>query len=925
MSLLIPDNYVKPNKIHDKNSHDFHSSSNPNAQNMPVSPTSNNPKSGESTTPRLLSEPPQFRADATPREPSPGFIEKSRPGYDDYGKELGKDARVWKTYVQEASRWDADLVDGWHRSLDLILIFAALFSAISTAFIVESIGDLQPDYSEVSSQTLSAISQTLLAIAKNQPGSPINVTIPEPEEFSAPASAIWVNALWFLSLSLSVAVSLISMLAKDWARSYVAELTGQPYQQARKRQRRWDGLREWKVPEVIQFLPSILHLSLLLFALGLTIYLWNLHIGAAIPVLIVTTLVIFIYAGLTILPLRDEHSPYSTPLSKLVVMLPQPHFSKWFRYIKSASTDYESILLEASRQEKDEDLSDDLTSRALSWLIINYEDTKSVDTALQAIAGSETRLPIKPLMDSGAFMLLERRLQNCFTARRGTGKLYLKDTDLLESALLYSRALTIPGEYSSESVNFLRLVWPLPANLVERPREGNSIDYRKMFVSFSPNKIAFALASVAVGSKPVHDKTGTGLTKPLEPMHMTLTTCLLEAYLNDELTLDPSALVAALRAASHWSSFDPVDENVADHIDLMLVVSRLILTFERNGLTYLHGLVGVALMTFACSRRDYSHWPQAVSLSRQNNTTRRAVVARLYDLYPETAAKHSVSLITFGLIELLNNYASRLIMSELNSLIEVLQYYETRAPVIETYDLPKAAFGSDFRYITDSIAPLLKANDQGVYACSEALRAVYLTIPNSCFLMDCPHAALFVQLALENLRDASCDLLKQRCCDLLAMKAVTRLQNLADGTTSPASLHVALSMLDSEDERIVPYAMFAIWRFADTVLNWSHASQTVKIALLHPALEHEHLRRARPVNGIAMPQFTQDMGFIELWLPRLEDMAQRIPQYIRDSGIVYHFRTSIDGQKPPHALRDRLVALLQHMRDASEVLPPPWS
>ncbi|KAG8683476.1 hypothetical protein FRC09_016062, partial [Ceratobasidium sp. 395] len=34
--------------------------------------------------------------------------------YDEYGAELGQDARFWKTYVREADRWDAELVDGWN-------------------------------------------------------------------------------------------------------------------------------------------------------------------------------------------------------------------------------------------------------------------------------------------------------------------------------------------------------------------------------------------------------------------------------------------------------------------------------------------------------------------------------------------------------------------------------------------------------------------------------------------------------------------------------------------------------------------------------------------------------------------------------------------------------------------------------------------
>ncbi|KAG8728289.1 hypothetical protein FRC10_005095, partial [Ceratobasidium sp. 414] len=39
------------------------------------------------------------------------YTEGPRPGYDDYGQELRKDARLWKAYVQESKVWD-DMIRG---------------------------------------------------------------------------------------------------------------------------------------------------------------------------------------------------------------------------------------------------------------------------------------------------------------------------------------------------------------------------------------------------------------------------------------------------------------------------------------------------------------------------------------------------------------------------------------------------------------------------------------------------------------------------------------------------------------------------------------------------------------------------------------------------------------------------------------------
>ncbi|KAF8593992.1 hypothetical protein BDV93DRAFT_482115, partial [Ceratobasidium sp. AG-I] len=277
------------------------------------------------------------------------------------------------------------MIDGWNKSLDVILVFAALFSAISTAFVIESSKNLQPDPSEASAQTLLLISQTLLVMSGNNLSALPVPTTPGDVEFVPSASAICVNVLWFASLSLSVAVSLVAMLAKEWCYTYMAGRTGHPCQQARRRQQRWDGIEDWKMKGIVMFLPSLMHLALLLFAIGLSIYLWSIHFGVAIPVIVVTGVSFSLYAISTILPLRREFCPYSTTLSRLL----QQGFQTFFPGIHSSTPD------EIPRQ-------DGVTSRALGWLIVNCEVPTSVNTALQAIAGAAEGLDKTPLKDCEA-------------------------------------------------------------------------------------------------------------------------------------------------------------------------------------------------------------------------------------------------------------------------------------------------------------------------------------------------------------------------------------------------------------------------------------------------------------------------------------------------------------------------------------------
>lgn len=42
-------------------------------------------------------------------------ISTIRNDYDEYGAELEPEARVWKTYVREADRFDAEKVEEWNK------------------------------------------------------------------------------------------------------------------------------------------------------------------------------------------------------------------------------------------------------------------------------------------------------------------------------------------------------------------------------------------------------------------------------------------------------------------------------------------------------------------------------------------------------------------------------------------------------------------------------------------------------------------------------------------------------------------------------------------------------------------------------------------------------------------------------------------
>ncbi|KAF8688026.1 hypothetical protein RHS03_09835, partial [Rhizoctonia solani] len=285
-------------------------------------------------------------------------------GLDQYGTELAKEARVWKVYVKETDAWDAELVEGWNRRL---------------------------------CSQLSQLPNSSVPAQVNQPTN-------ETQEFVPPCPLFLVNILWYLSLSLSIATSFLAILAKDWCHSFMAHRSGHPCIQARRRQQKWTMIEHWKMQEFIAILPLLIHIALLLFAIGLCIYVWDLNTTVALPIVFITGTVIAFYATSTIAATLLNSFPYITTVSRILGSELLKYLYAFVAMVFFLLTCYptailfDGLIVVGERWEK-------LSSKRFQrWV------PEAVDIALQAIAGANARLPRKPLMDCGAHVALSRRI-----------------------------------------------------------------------------------------------------------------------------------------------------------------------------------------------------------------------------------------------------------------------------------------------------------------------------------------------------------------------------------------------------------------------------------------------------------------------------------------------------------------------------------
>ncbi|KAJ7315579.1 hypothetical protein DFH08DRAFT_612627, partial [Mycena albidolilacea] len=217
----------------------------------------------------------------------------------------------WAVYISEAEKYDKSLVESWKSDMEGLLIFAGLFSASLTAFIIENYKTLTPGTGDATVQILTQISQQLAASMSG------NMTAPPPpsSHCTPPAASLKCNIFWFISLGLSLTCALISTLLQQWARDFLhrADMRSSPIIRARLFSFLYYGLKQFNMHIVVDIIPLLLHASLVLFFAGLVAFLIPINIGIAAVAAAMLGIVVCVYSALSLAPLWYLNSPYLTP------------------------------------------------------------------------------------------------------------------------------------------------------------------------------------------------------------------------------------------------------------------------------------------------------------------------------------------------------------------------------------------------------------------------------------------------------------------------------------------------------------------------------------------------------------------------------------------------------------------------------------
>ena len=283
-----------------------------------------------------------------------------------------------------------------------------MFSAAVATLLSISIQDLRPNSQDNSEFYLASIYQLLA----NANGSHISIpsTLANPSiPFIPPKYAIWVNSLWFLSLTISLTCALLATLLKQWVRRYVKITQPRygPYKRARIRSFFSEGVAELHLPWAVEALPTLLHTSVFLFFGGLLIYLFNINLTVFTAILCWTSFCTAGYACITFMPLFRHDSPYYAPLSSTVWSLVTGTFFlvfkvlrrlAYFRFFSQATWDrfhrtmirYRRSFLSGMRKAAEDSalrLSSKIDGRALMWTFESLDEDYEFERFFSGIPG----------------------------------------------------------------------------------------------------------------------------------------------------------------------------------------------------------------------------------------------------------------------------------------------------------------------------------------------------------------------------------------------------------------------------------------------------------------------------------------------------------------------------------------------------------
>ncbi|KAH9974609.1 hypothetical protein BGW80DRAFT_1559626 [Lactifluus volemus] len=305
---------------------------------------------------------------------------------------------LWSLYKEKSQIHDEAKIQILTKSMTDVLLFAGLFAAALSPFIVDRSQAIQVTpvqqmvfYEQQSVDLLKQISAQIssLSLQASVPSPP-----PLPPLTANPSrSDILVNALLFISLVLSLSAALLATLVQRWARDHmqIFHRYKHPLKVSRIRQYLHEGVERWHMAMIAEAVPTLIHVSLFLFLVGLAVFLSNANWAVAKPTIFFITLFLVWYLIATILPVAKPQFPLRSPVSVLLWFVvqsisPRLHKDHEDGGLKPVSPNMVDGLMELALEHKPVRTYRD--RRAIAWLARDLTGDAEMESFASIILGS---------------------------------------------------------------------------------------------------------------------------------------------------------------------------------------------------------------------------------------------------------------------------------------------------------------------------------------------------------------------------------------------------------------------------------------------------------------------------------------------------------------------------------------------------------
>ncbi|KAG8953706.1 hypothetical protein FRC04_001910 [Tulasnella sp. 424] len=228
--------------------------------------------------------------------------------------EFGRDGgEFYRHYDKIADQLDNGIVKGLKASLDGLLIFAGLFAAINSSFLALTLP-------QMSANPVDDTNALLLELVRRNGTSPVDLPVDLPSKTFSPKPHIpLVNHLLMISLASALIAAFFAVSGKQWLANYqTLDGSGGEKQRGAQLKRSRSAERWGLVPFLDVAIPLLLQFALVIFAVGIIIYLVRLDhaLGYTIVGLASLATIFAVYA--LFVSLWDPYSPYVTPVSRFL-------------------------------------------------------------------------------------------------------------------------------------------------------------------------------------------------------------------------------------------------------------------------------------------------------------------------------------------------------------------------------------------------------------------------------------------------------------------------------------------------------------------------------------------------------------------------------------------------------------------------------